>query len=183
MRYFTPELYVRFNSADDEVADQANQSWEEALAEYEKHVATIRDQMPDQVRKLSELNLHDAELLACDEAVEPNFSPPSHPLGPHPLSPAMAIVSVKHGDQIASLIYLLQDRIQVHPALENWSFSKLRTHWLYDELDVVPGKREVYIHRVLLSDGRVLEIPFYSVFIHGLSLSAPSDGVKVRQSA
>jgi uncharacterized protein HemX len=68
MRFLTPDLYVRFNSSDDEVADQANQAWEEASARYRKHLESVEDSMPSHVRKLSQLNLHDAELMACDQA-------------------------------------------------------------------------------------------------------------------
>ena len=31
MKFFTPELYLRSNSPDDVVADQADQAWEEAI--------------------------------------------------------------------------------------------------------------------------------------------------------
>jgi hypothetical protein len=76
MRFFTPDLYVRFNSSDEKEADRANEAWEAALSGYRKHLDGIRDCMPSQVRNLSELNLHDAEVLACDQAVEPHVPIP-----------------------------------------------------------------------------------------------------------
>ena len=172
MRYFTPDLYLSFNSADEEEADQASEAWEAALASYRKHLDGIRDHMPSQVRKLSEVNLHDAKLLACDQ-----------PLGPHPFWSAMAIVSIKYDEQLASLIYVLWEEIREYPSPEKWPFSKSNTHWLYDEVDVASERPHAFLHRVLLSDGRVLEIPFLSVVIHRLSLSPSAEGVTARQSA
>lgn len=184
MRFFTPELYVRFNSSDDEEADRANEAWETALSEYREHLDGLRDRMPSQVRKLAELCLHDAELLACEQAVEPHFPiPPFEPFGMPPFWSALAIVSAKQDDKIASLIYLLWDRIREYPSPEGWPFSKARTHWLYDEVDLASGQRGAFLHRVLLSDGRVLEIPFVSVFVQSLPMSPPAEGITVRRTA
>lgn len=95
----------------------------------------------------------------------------------------IAVVTVKQDGRIVSLYYSLSDRLHEDPAPKDWSFSKLRTHWLYDEVDVVPKQPGRFLHRVLLSDGRVIQIPFVSVFIQCFSLSPPAEGVKVRQSA
>jgi hypothetical protein len=180
MRFFTPELYARFNSADEDEADDANEAWEAALARYRNHLDGIRDRMPSQVRKLAELDLHDAEFLGCDQEVGPLVPAPSEAF-PQPVWSAVAILSVKQDDTIVSLIYLLWDRVREYPAAADWPFSKARTHWLYDEVDLAPDPRGMFLHRVLLSDGRVLEIPFASAIIHSLSL-APPDG-RIRQSA
>ena len=167
MRFFTPELFVRFNAADDEKADEANDAWESALSAYREHLDAIRDQMPSQVRKLAELCLHDAELVAYDQAFPFELFPP--------FWSAMAIVSVKHDSRITSLIYLLGDRIREHASSDDWPFSKARTHWLYDEVDLAPSHRGGFLHRVLLSDGRVLEIPFLSALVHDVLLTQTND--------
>lgn len=183
MRFFTPDLYVRFNSPDDPEADEADAAWEAALAGYREHLDRLRDRMSPQVRKLAGLCLHDAELLACDQAVEPAFPFPFEPFGFPPLWSAMAVVSVKHEGQVTSLVYALWDRLREYPAAAGWPFSRARTHWLYDEVDLAPGPRPAFLHRILLSDGRVLEVPFLSAFVHTAPLTPPADGVRVRQSA
>jgi hypothetical protein len=183
MRFFTPDLYVRFNSSDDEDADRANAAWELALSEYRKHLDGIRDRVPSPVRKLAELCFHDAELLACEQTVEPHFPFPIEPFGMPSLWSAMAVVSVKQDDTITSLIYLLWDRLREQPSPDGWPFSKASTHWLYDEVDLAAGHRGGFVHRVLLSDGRVLEIPFVSVFVQSLPLSPPVGGTSVRRTA
>ena len=174
MRFFTPDLYVRFNSSDEEEANEADGAWENAILEYRKHLDGIRDRLPSQVGKLADTCLHDAELLAYDRVVEPASLPPHEP---------MAILSIKREDGIVSLIYILWDRIRESPPQRDWPFSKLRTHWLYDEVDTVLSQREKFLHRILLSDGRVLEIPFRSVVIHNVSLATASEGEESRQSA
>ena len=61
MQFFTPELYLRFNSQDDEVADRADAEWEDAIRSYRARQDDIRQLLPSDVRKLSELRMHDAE--------------------------------------------------------------------------------------------------------------------------
>src|SRR5689334_16436410 len=102
MRFFTPDLYIKFNSPDDDEADRADEASEAAIRAYRHHLDGLRDRMPSQVRKVAELCLHDAELLACDQPVEPLFPFPSEPF-PH--WSGFAILSVKQDDEILSLIY------------------------------------------------------------------------------
>jgi hypothetical protein len=177
MKFFTPELYINFNSSDDEVADRANEEWETATREYRSHLDGLRDQMPDQVRKLAGLCLHDAELLAVEEPIEPLFPSPFERFPPWF---CFAILSVKQSDEIVSLIYVLWDRVRRQQPKGKWPFSRLRTHWLYDEVDVAPIYRGMFLHRVLLSDGTVLEIPFVSALIHSIPLhdGRPNDASK-----
>jgi hypothetical protein len=61
MKFFTPQLYQQFNSPNGEEADRADEQWEQALRGYQKYLSEIRDRLPSQIIKLSELDLHDAE--------------------------------------------------------------------------------------------------------------------------
>jgi len=139
MKFFKPELFIRFNSADDDEADRADEEWEAAISAYREHLDGLRDQMPSQVKILAGLCLHDAELLACEQKIEPFF--PISPFEPFPFWSGIAILSIRKGDEIISLIYALWDRVLEHPPEGEWPFSKLRTHWLYDEVDVSPNQR------------------------------------------
>jgi len=180
MRFFTPELFIRFNSPDDEVADRADEEWEMAIQGYRSHLDQFRDQMPGQVKKLAELCLHDTEVLAIQEAIEPIFPIPFEPF---PRWAGFAILSVMQDDKVVSLVYVLWDHVRKHPMKENWPFSKQRTHWLYDELDATPSQRSMFLHRILLSDGTVIEIPFVSVMIHSIPLQHGSQSDALRQIA
>lgn len=164
MRFFTPELYAQFNSQNEEVADRADAEWEKAIADYRRHLETIRDDLPSQVKQLAELCLHDAEILGFERELQ-SFLPVS-----------VAVLSLKQDDTIRSLIYMLWDRVREYPASKDWPFSPQRKHWLYDEVDVASDRRRLFLHRVLFSDGSVVEIPFVSAIISSVTLPAADAG-------
>src|SRR5207249_212513 len=60
MKYFTPELYMMGQAEDNETANEADRLWDEALDRYERRLKEIRPEMPERVRALNELLLHDA---------------------------------------------------------------------------------------------------------------------------
>ena len=170
MRYFTPELYQQFNSFDVDEAERADEAWDRAEAAYKERLARIQDSMPLQVVRLSELCLHDALVVSRVEQAEPAGESDSfngtHPFPPPYLWTAVAIVSVTLGEEVISLIYSLSDHIRTREAPEGWRFSKLQEQWLYDEVDLMNDHRGPFVHRILLSTGITLEIPFVSVIIH-----------------
>lgn len=182
MKFFTPELYLRFNSSNEDEADRANEEWESALAEYREHLSRIWDSMPSPVRKLTEVCLHDAEFLGLDQNVDPLLLPTDE-LAPHTFWTATAIIDVNQKGKIVSLIYLLWDRVREHAPMQRWPFSKASPHWLYDEVDVAPGRQVMFSHRVLLSNGRVLEIPFVSAIVHTLPVPRSGEKKGIRRSA
>ena len=64
MKFFTPELYLQFNSPDEDEADRADQAWEEVLHLYERRLEELRADMPPPVKDLAdERCFHDAEDL------------------------------------------------------------------------------------------------------------------------
>ncbi len=185
MQFFTPELYVRFNSPDDNVADKAYQEWEKASERYSQHVETFRNRASSQIQRLIELSLHDALILSRVEQIQPGGPNLFHEF-PHPfLAPiwyAMAIITLKDEDTIRSLIYCLWDSVRARSHQEGWPFSKEGEHWLYDEVEPVSLERRgmgsgAYFHRILLSSGIELEIPFTTLFIHEFSLTKVGEAV------
>ena len=115
MKFFTPELFIKFNSPDDVVADRADEDWEAAIREYRSHLEGLRDQMPSQVKELAGLSLHDAELLACELPIERFLALTD--IQPFPFWFGFAILSVKQGDEIFSLFYVLWDRVRRHQSI------------------------------------------------------------------
>lgn len=182
MRFFTRDLYLRFNSPRDDEAHRADETWEAAIRAYHRHLNQIRDKLPPDVRKLAKLCLHDAELLACNEAA-PHNGLAKITLGTGRPVAAVAVLSLPQNDKLLSLIYFLWDRIREHHPTAHWPFSKSRKHWLYDELDLAPNQRGRFLHRILMSDGTVLEIPFISLIAHTFPLPAPADHQHSRQIA
>jgi hypothetical protein len=167
MRFFTPELYLRYNSSDDEVADLADSEWENALEQYKHYLDSIRDRMPLNVRQLAELCLHDAEVLGFQKEIQSAF-PFAEPFRPG--WSVVSIVSLKQAQSVKTLFYFLWDRIREYPANQDWQFSKLGRHWLYDEVDIAQDNRGMFLHRVLFSDGSVVEIPFVSAIASDVNL-------------
>src|SRR5205823_1337255 len=94
---------------------------------------------------------------------------------------AVAIVSVTIGGEVVSLIYSLCDHVAMKDVPEGWRFSKVQEQWLYDEIDVMNDRRAPYVHRILLSTGVSLEIPFASVIIHRFTV--PAITKQAKQSA
>lgn len=113
MRFFTPDLYLRFNSSDDEIADLANDDWEKALGAYEAQLSRIQDKLSEQPRKLAELSLHDYELLGWDDSMQPDLRPTGAPI---PAWSAVTVLSLRRRDEVVSLNYVLWDNVRRHPA-------------------------------------------------------------------
>lgn len=180
MRFFTPDLFVQYNSSNDDVADRADEAWEAAVQQYQAHLAKLRALMPTQVKKLADFCLHDAEVLAYDRAVETSSTLSMIGLL---AAPGLAIVSVKQENAIVSLFYRLWDEPRRHQYKGNWPFSKQRPHWLYDEIDVSPFTDAMFLHRILFSDGIILEIPFESVLVHTVPMQSIDDPAWSKQIA
>ena len=176
MNYFTPELYQQFNSFDVDEAERADEAWDRAEAAYKERLERIREHMPSQVVRLSELCLHDALLVSRVEQAEPvgqfDFFNGTHPFPLPSVWTAVAVISVTLGEEVISLIYALSDHTTTREAPEGWRFSKLQEQWLYDEVDLLNDPRGPFVHRILLSTGLTLEIPFVSVIIHQFTVPA-----------
>jgi len=163
MKFFTPKLYLQFNSPNERLASAAEDAWEIALERYSQHLESLTASMPPSVKQLAALNLHDADFLSF-ETLEFPVVPQTMPDVPE--GPSLAALSVKPRDEILTLIYVLWDFVQVHPRPRNRLFSRKQVHWLYEELDVAEADSTRFVHRILLSDGRILVIPFVTAALH-----------------
>ncbi len=180
MKFFTPELYIRYNSTDDAEADRADEDWEKAIRDYKNHLAKQSKDMNDRVKELAEnLCLHDAELLSIQEDVPYSDAPPL--FFPFPV----ATIALRHSGNMTNLTYFLWSEIGQSRSEEEWPFSKLRAHWLYDELDMEQHSSYFrrYWHRILLSDGRVISIPFFDVIIQSYSEQDPDTAIITKKRA
>jgi hypothetical protein len=147
MKFFTPELYVRFNSAATSVANRANADWERALAAYRKHLRSIRLKLPASVACLaSDSCLHDAEYLGFTKMTMPA------------MTGDVALIAVRKDGAVNFLVYVLDGEPMVTRPLEADVFDVSQPHWLYDEMDVAGVG--VFQHDILLSDGRKLSVRF-----------------------
>jgi hypothetical protein len=147
MKYFTPQLYIEFNSDDPDIADRADEQWERALADYSNHLKKIRGRLSVKVRDLADVRcLHDASYLGFTKISLPSAAGD------------LAMLAVEQGEQVLLLVYVLADEPLVARPLEAPVFSDQAVHWLYDEVDV--SSDGTFSHRILLSDGRILSLHF-----------------------
>ena len=150
MKYFTPELYLRFNSKDRTVAAKANDEWETAIEEYRNHLRQIGPRLVPNVRKLAKsLSLHDAHYLGLRQ---PKIRHLQHPI---------AVLATQAEATTFLLVYTLAREPELRDAKPHWRFSKKQVHWLYDEFDI--DSRGNQQHEVLLSNGKIIKLRFRDV--------------------
>jgi hypothetical protein len=150
VKYFTPVLYVRGNSTDDDQVDVAETEWETARAAYRARVAEIGPALLPELRRFeAELNLHDAEVIG--PAREGNRD-------------VLLIARLSNtplpgqDNSLAILRYRVIGPPSVTTPVRSRVFDSARPEWLYDEIDFeAPG---VFSHEVLFSDGRVVRLVF-----------------------
>lgn len=170
MRFFTPQMYVRLNSDDDAQIEQAAREWESAFTRYKEHLRQIRDTMPAPVREVSELSLHDWELIESQAAFEQAV--PAAPQMRLPLWLSFAAIGVRKQHEVIVLFYLLWDEVRTIGPDRDWDRELSpsgKVYWLYDEIDHVPSTLNQYVHRVLFSDGTVRQIPFSACYVYRFS--------------
>jgi hypothetical protein len=118
MKYFTADLYERFNSRDVDVADRADDEWRKAEARYEARLQRIRGGLPEAVRELAdELCLHDAEIMAIGH------------------NDARASIVVRQGSSLYWLSYGLSRAMESTRSRRAAAFSREPVVWLYDEVE------------------------------------------------
>ena len=176
MKFFSRDLYARLQSPREEVVDEAEAGWEEAVAGYEDYLEKVRAEMPSHVRALADTYLHDAEFLALSENVQP-VSPPE--LSPFPSWAATAVLLLKQEGTFRTLVYGLLDRVRTHDAPEDWPLSKRNKHWLCDEVLMNADRHRGFLHRILFSDGEVVEIPFSTFNEVRFSLPDAANGMEL----
>jgi hypothetical protein len=138
MKYFTRELLKRFQSEDDDVADQADADWERALQAYEKRWKSIKQKLPDAVRRFHRVGpcLHDAEVLALRQA-----------------GPLLSLVVQLDAppQELVFLSFLLHE----NPVIRGEPIGRF---WLYEEFDLDRGKPRF---EVLLSQESSIRLRFH----------------------
>jgi hypothetical protein len=176
MKFFTPELLIRFNSEDDAEADRADAEWEEALRAYRHHLDALRDRMPADVRDLSRLDLHDAPLLDAEWSDRADDEP--LPLGPQAATSRgrrdLMTLALRSNGGVVHVIYVLSGRPRTRSQRPDAGrpFAPEPVEWLYHEVDLAPDGRG-FVDRVLWSDGTEMEVPFGSVLIRRIPLAGP----------
>jgi len=154
MRFFTPDLFVAFNSQEDEVVDEALEKWEAARDDYRKHFAKIEKKLPKSFVKLCKtVSLHDSLVERTANAVRTIFEIDDQ--GEH----SQAIISLMREHSEFDLIYLdLVKPTEWSKPVDSDRFSDEHVLWLYDE--VGRTKDGDFTHEILFSNGCVVLVTF-----------------------
>ena len=150
MKFFTPEMFIRLHASDPDAADQADEAWEAVLSRYRRRLDRIHLILPRAIRHLaSDLLLHDADVLNL-----------AHENG--------RFVIVLRLSAPPCRTVILTYRLVSDPKIDIAALPSLscssEVKWLYDEGDVVAGKKQ-YRHNILLSNGWELRLQFREVNI------------------
>jgi hypothetical protein len=148
MKYFTPEAYIAYNSDDAVEAASAEDYWESAIESYRKELDAILPTLPPSARRLATMNLHDWELAIAWVSHAPQGAG------------EVATVALRRGDEVAEVTYRLWANPGVERAPHRWRFAGRPVRWLYDEIEAEPGAPKCFRHRILLSSGETLVVPF-----------------------
>lgn len=146
MNYFTPDLFVRMQSDDDDVLDAVDAEWEAARRRYRERLSIVRSKFPESVRRhIEKLSLHDAEVLSLARE-NGHF--------------VCVLLLDAPRRQTVILTYTLAGDASIDKSAIPAGFCTPHVRWLYDEWDVAPRTRKQFVHRILLSNGWELRLRF-----------------------
>lgn len=164
MKFINPNLLVRMNETDDdEEHERLDAEWEADGEAGIAHYAQIKDRLPPKLAEfIDTVCLHDAEWMGLN--VSPGFNGTQSPV---------AVINVRQGDKIFSLIYDLYEEPQWSPPIPSHIFSEEQLTCLYDEVDLVDDV--TFTHEILVSNGRILRLVFFQfIFFAGRNISNAS---------
>jgi hypothetical protein len=150
MKYFTPDLVIRFGSDDDQVANAAAAEWEEVVGRYEQRLQQILSEMPRHLREFAEsLLLHDADVwsLARQDG---------------------RLLMVLCKDIAPRDVVLLTYQLVAEPIIDKAALPPEHCssvmQFLYDEIDLSKesGQR-IYTQSILFSNGWEVQLQFTDV--------------------
>jgi hypothetical protein len=176
MKYFTPELFVKYQEYENEQAFlNASEAWEQAAQGYEAHLKEIAPLLADGALEFVSLgSLHDASVLGMWHT---------------PTQLTIVLQEERRANQLLILTYSLVDPPYLDPAALPEKYRSPQADWLYDEIDVERGtlfdvtariqlkstqqspnpgeqpRATVYTHAILLSNGWELRLRFYQLAI------------------
>ncbi len=157
MKYFLPELYVQLNSPDEDLADAAEIAIDRAGEQYDQRWREIRPHLPPTVVQFyEEQNLHDADVFA--PAKLSCSLPPCQAGDALLVAQQINTLYPEYKNTLTILHYVITEEPRVEIPVCSNVFNQVQPIWLYDEFDMV-GPR-AFTHSILISDGRVVTIPF-----------------------
>jgi hypothetical protein len=194
MKFFTPELYAKSNSPDQDVVSSAAREWDAAMERYETHLRWVTED-PQMKEFVASAQFHDAEVLEMREHVaeRANWSVHRPETWPQDRRVRVFVICLKLDNTLSVVTYLLRRPASFVRHSDERVFPAGHRHWLYDEVQIdpvwveeigstmryreLPPPRPDFQHCILFSDGVELVVPFSDVFITTVPLSRICDDV------
>jgi hypothetical protein len=151
MKYFTPELMLRFGSDDEVVALAASEEWDRRQAIYRDHLKQLGPTLPRSVRGLlKRFYLHDAKVftIALDDRST--------------LVVNLLLDGENNGGLQLTYRLVAPPTIHRHPEIAE---PCTPPQWLYDEIDAAENEPGVFTHNILLTNGSELELRFRNLTV------------------
>jgi len=159
MKYFTPEKYLRLQARDTSAMDAADTDWEGAVADYERHLESIRPKLTESIRcLLDDYSLHDAEVFFMGRTGD---------------NLVIALRLKTPPRNFLVLTYMLLETPNVMAT--NWPGENLssRALWLVDEIDLGVNMQPSYGQSILFSNGWQVQLTFRDVEIVSVQAMLP----------
>lgn len=149
MKFYTPTLLEAVASDDPAIARAGHEEWERATASYTRRLLEIDGLLTKPVRRLANLPLHDARVVAYASKENRFF-----------MLLELDTEEPGHGLQLRYHLLRPPQAVRHSPA-----FPDEPLVWLYDEFDAkeVDGGVTVFEHSILLSRGTELRLTFYEI--------------------
>jgi hypothetical protein len=161
MKYFTPELIVRGQSADDKVLNEVERLWEEAAARYLACLDTIRPDFPPGLRQMEEsYYLHDAAVRG---------------MGQRDRSFVIVLQLDTPPHSLLTFTYdLIAEPVVNRGALPPGVFAASAiVEWQYDEIERLPGDPPTWAQSILFSNGWEVQLRFRDVTVQEVQSLLP----------
>jgi hypothetical protein len=164
MKYFTPELIVRGQSADAKVLNEVERLWDEAGARYTAYLDTIRLAFPPGLRQMEEsYYLHDAVVRG---------------MGQRDRSVVIMLQLDTPPHSLVTFTYdLIADPVIDKNALPAGLFAASPiVEWQYDEIERLAGEPPTWSQSILFSNGWEVVLRFRDMNVQEVQalLPAPS---------
>jgi len=156
VKFFTSQRLVRLQDRSNKGKFAAAlEDWERAAHAYRQHLLRVRHELPGELQQLIDaIPLHDARVLDMWWGGRTHFTitlqPESDPL------------------RLVVLTYSLMEPPAIQQDVLPESIRSEPIAWLYDELDLgtnAARRTQAFLHRILLSDGREVDLHFRKVTV------------------
>jgi hypothetical protein len=144
MTFFTPELYVRYQSENEEILRDAEQQWDAAVQRYDEQLRALLVQAPEGEGLFENSHLHDAAILALGQEAD-RFR---------------LVLQLDLPYRTLILTYEILESPNVNRMALPPKYRSSHVSWLYDKVELVGSDPVVCDHFILLSNGWEVRLRF-----------------------